>query len=134
MKSQSVPTSRNEFIVYLESSTIEPMDFERAREGTHIAIVANTIFFFDTVVLVPFTLFGTIYVYSKSFFTGWMSTPSRSKFPLFQPQSTPITTLTPIPGGKYGGTLRSIVGGLWGDVKAVLGRRKETAAVIRNAA
>lgn len=72
MKSQSDPTSRNEFIDYLESRTIEHMDFEHAREGTQIAIVANTIFFFDTVVLVLFTLFGTGYVYSKPFFNGWM--------------------------------------------------------------
>jgi hypothetical protein len=32
------------------------------------------------------------------------------------------------------GALRSIVGGLWGDVKAVLGRRRKEAAVIHDAA
>ncbi|CEJ56601.1 hypothetical protein PMG11_02803 [Penicillium brasilianum] len=72
MQSQPVTTWRNEFINYLESRTIEHMDFEHAREGIQIAIVANTIFFFDTVVLVLLTLFGTSYVYSKPFFNGWM--------------------------------------------------------------
>lgn len=32
------------------------------------------------------------------------------------------------------GALRSIVGGLWGDVKAVLGHRKEKVAIDRDAA
>lgn len=32
------------------------------------------------------------------------------------------------------GALRSIVGGLWGDMKAVLGRRKEKVAGIRDTA
>lgn len=133
MQPQQVPTSRNELIDYLESSTIEPMDPKLARKGTRIAIIANIIFFVGAVILVPFTLFGTSYVYSKPFFTGWVvvsfiwiwtsvmicvvypvvSTCVQSTVVVhsalqlpslpFQPRSTSITTLTPIPGGKYGG-------------------------------
>jgi uncharacterized membrane protein len=72
MQSELVPTSGNGFIDYLESRTIEPMDLELAREGTRIAVAANTILFFGAVVLVPFTLFGTSYVYSKAVVTGWV--------------------------------------------------------------
>lgn len=72
LKSQSLPAPRNELVDYLESSTTEPMDPELARKGTRIAVVANATFFFGAVILVPFTLFGTSYVYSKPFFTGWV--------------------------------------------------------------
>lgn len=51
------------------------MDPELARKGTRIAVVANATFFFGAVILVPFTLFGTSYVYSKLFFTGWVVVP-----------------------------------------------------------
>jgi len=63
--------ARNELVDYLESNT-DPMDPVLAKRGERIAWTANAIFFFGAVILVPFTLFGTSYVYSKSFFTGWV--------------------------------------------------------------
>ncbi|KAJ6093438.1 hypothetical protein N7486_008727 [Penicillium sp. IBT 16267x] len=67
----AVPTT-NELVEYLNSNNIEPMDPVLARKGERIAWIANAIFFFGAVVLVPFTLFGTGYIYSKPFFTGWV--------------------------------------------------------------
>lgn len=127
LKSQSLSASRNELVDYLESSTTEPMDPELARKGTRIAVVANAIFFFGAVILVPFTLFGTSYVYSKPFFTGWVVVsfiwiwtsvmicvvypvvseyhrPPYSELCVPCQSQGPINhTLTRIPGGKYGG-------------------------------
>lgn len=65
-------SASNELVAYLESNNIEPMDPILAKKGERIAWIANGIFFFGAVVLVPFTLFGTSYVYSKPFFTGWL--------------------------------------------------------------
>lgn len=62
----------NELVEYLNSNHIEPMDPVLARKSERIAWVANGIFFFGAVILVPFTLFGTSYIYSKTFFTGWV--------------------------------------------------------------
>lgn len=67
----AAPTT-NELVEYLNSNNIEPMDPVLARKGERIAWIANAIFFFGAVVLVPFTLFGTGYIYSKPFFTGWV--------------------------------------------------------------
>ncbi|KAJ5892134.1 solute symporter family transporter [Penicillium subrubescens] len=127
LKSQSLPAFRNELVDYLESSTIEPMDPELARKGTRIAVVANTIFFFGAVILVPFTLFGTSYIYSKPFFTGWVVVSF-----IWIWTSVMICVVYPVVESM--GALRSIMGGLWGDMKAVLGRRKEKVAGIRDAA
>ena len=66
------PTTRNEIVDFLESNNIEPMDAELAKKSERIAVAANVIFFLVAVILVPFTLFGTSYVYSKPFFTGWV--------------------------------------------------------------
>lgn len=68
----STPAARNELADYLEANNMEPMDPVLAKKGERIAWIANGIFFFGAVILVPFTLFGTSYVYSKSFFTGWV--------------------------------------------------------------
>lgn len=65
-------SARNELVDYLESNNTEPMDPVLVKRGERIAWTANGIFFFGAVILVPFTLFGTSYVYSKSFFTGWV--------------------------------------------------------------
>lgn len=51
---------------------MSPMTPSAVRTGTRLALVANLIFILIAVILVPFTLFGTGYVYSKSFFTGWV--------------------------------------------------------------
>lgn len=65
-------TARNALVDYLESNNTEPMDSVQAKKAERLAWTATGIFFFGAVILVPFTLFGTSYVYSKSFFTGWV--------------------------------------------------------------
>ncbi|KAJ9222349.1 hypothetical protein DTO169C6_5284 [Paecilomyces variotii] len=51
---------------------IDPMDPVLVRKAERLAIAANTIFLLVAVILVPFTLFGTRYIFNKSFFTGWV--------------------------------------------------------------
>ncbi|KAJ5167772.1 uncharacterized protein N7482_003366 [Penicillium canariense] len=116
------PALRNDLVDYLESNNIEPVDPELARKGERIAMVASAIFFFGAVILVPFTLFGTSYIYSKPFFTGWVVVS-------FIWVWTSVIICVVYPVVESMGALRSIVGGLWGDVKAVLGVRKEKVAV-----
>ncbi|KAJ5584612.1 uncharacterized protein N7459_004412 [Penicillium hispanicum] len=112
------PTTRNELIDYLESNHIEPMDPILARKGERIAWIANGIFFFGAVILVPFTLFGTCYVYSESFFTGWVVVS-------FIWVWTSVVICVVYPVVESMGALQSILGGLWMDTKAIVGYRKE---------
>lgn len=65
-----VPTG-NEMVDYLETSHIQPLDPILAKKGERIALAANGIYAAIAIILVPFTLFGTDYIYSRSFFTGW---------------------------------------------------------------
>ncbi|RAK98174.1 sodium:solute symporter family protein [Aspergillus ibericus CBS 121593] len=62
----------NEITSPLETDTIEPMDPVQVHQAERIAWTANLIFIAIAVILVPFTLFGTRYVYTKEFFTGWV--------------------------------------------------------------
>lgn len=64
-----VPTG-NELVDYLEMQHIEPMDPELVKKAERLAWGANIVFLAVAIILVPFTLFGTRYIYSKSFFTG----------------------------------------------------------------
>ncbi|KAI9761817.1 MAG: hypothetical protein M4579_000756 [Chaenotheca gracillima] len=65
-----VPTG-NEMVDFLESKQIEPMDPVEVKKAERLAIIFNVVFLCVAMLLVPFSLFGTQYVYSKSFFTGW---------------------------------------------------------------
>ena len=66
-----IPTG-NELVDYLESKHIEPMDSILVKKAERLAWGANIVFLTVAVLLVPFTLFGTEYIYSRSFFTGWV--------------------------------------------------------------
>lgn len=66
-----VPTG-NELVDYLERRNIEPMDPILVKRAERFACGANIVFLTIAIILIPFTLFGTRYVYSKSFFTGWV--------------------------------------------------------------
>jgi len=68
-----IPTG-NEIVDFLEAKHMEPMDPVAVKKAERIAIGANVIFGVVAILLVPFTLFGTGYIYSKAFFTGWVST------------------------------------------------------------
>lgn len=65
-------STRNDLVDYLESDSVEPMDPILAKKATRISLIFNAIFLLGAVILVPFTLFGTGYVSSKTFFTGWV--------------------------------------------------------------
>ncbi|KZT62291.1 Na+/solute symporter [Calocera cornea HHB12733] len=65
-----VPTG-NEMVDYLETSHIQPLDPVLAKKGERLALAANGIYAAIAIILVPFTLFGTQYIYSRSFFRGW---------------------------------------------------------------
>lgn len=71
-KQAKLVSTGNELVDYLESKQIEPMDADLAKKSERLAMVANAVFFFIAVILVPFTLFGTKYIFSKPFFTGWV--------------------------------------------------------------
>lgn len=66
-----VPTG-NEVVDFLEAKQIEPMDPELVRKGERLATIAIAFFFVVAIVLVPFTFFGTQYIFSKAAFTGWI--------------------------------------------------------------
>lgn len=57
-----VPTG-NEIVDMLEAKQMEPMDPILARKGERLAIGANVVFLLLAIILVPFTLFGTGYIY-----------------------------------------------------------------------
>ncbi|KAJ5644553.1 hypothetical protein N7507_010564 [Penicillium longicatenatum] len=108
----------NELVEYLNSNKNEPIDPVLARKGECIAWVANAIFFFGAVVMVPFTLFGTGYIYSKPFFTGWVVVSF-----LWIWISVFICVVYPIV--ESAGALGNISKGVWMDLKALCGYRKE---------
>lgn len=51
---------------------IEPMDPVLVRKAERLAVAANIVFVLVAVILVPFTLFGTRYIFNKPFFNGWV--------------------------------------------------------------
>ncbi|GAD94882.1 predicted protein [Paecilomyces variotii No. 5] len=51
---------------------IDPMDPVLVRKAERLAVAANVVFVLVAVILVPFTLFGTRYVFNKPFFSGWV--------------------------------------------------------------
>jgi Na+/proline symporter len=112
------PATRNELIDYLESHEVEPMDPVLVKRGERIALTANAVFFFGAVILVPFALFGSSYIYSKSFFTGWVVVSF-----IWIWISVLICVVWPVVESL--GALRGISSGLWMDFKSLLGYRKK---------
>ncbi|CZT24017.1 probable solute symporter family transporter [Ramularia collo-cygni] len=96
----------------------QPMDSQEVKKGEKLAWTANIIFISMAVILVPFTLFGTGYVYSKSFFTGWVVVSF-----IWIWLSTMICVVYPVVEST--GALGEISVGLSKDVKALVGVRKE---------
>jgi urea-proton symporter len=114
---ESIVKTGNEIIDFLEASTIEPMDPVAVKKSSRLAIGANLIFFFVAIVLVPFTLFGTRYIYGRSFFTGWIIVSF-----IWVWTSMMICVVYPVVEST--GALKAISKGLWQDVIALFGRRK----------
>ncbi|KAK3074964.1 urea permease [Teratosphaeriaceae sp. CCFEE 6253] len=114
-----VPTG-NEIVDFLEAKTMEPMDPEEVKKATRLAVGANLVFFFIAIILVPFTLFGSRYIYSKSFFTGWVVVS-------FIWVWTSMTICVIYPVVESTGALKEMAKGLWMDLLALLGQRKSKA-------
>ncbi|OQD79583.1 hypothetical protein PENANT_c047G02953 [Penicillium antarcticum] len=112
------PATRNELVDYLESHDVEPMDPVLVKRGERIALTANGVFFFGAVILVPFALFGSSYIYSKSFFTGWVVVSF-----IWIWMSVLICVVWPVV--ESWGALHGISSGLWMDFKSLLGYRKK---------
>ncbi|KND86619.1 Urea active transporter [Tolypocladium ophioglossoides CBS 100239] len=72
---QSFPNSRTaadkEDSNQPDSPFTDPMDPRLVRRATRLAIMANAIFVFVAVLLVPYTLFGSAWIFSKAGFKAW---------------------------------------------------------------
>lgn len=115
-----VPTG-NEIVDYFEAKNMEPMDPVAVKKAERLAIGANLVFFFIAIILVPFTLFGTRYIYSKSFFTGWVVVS-------FIWVWTSMTICVIYPVVESTGALREVSIGLWRDFRALWGGSKPKVA------
>ncbi|KLO94679.1 putative DUR3-Urea permease [Fusarium fujikuroi] len=56
-----------------QAETLSPEMNALLKRGTHKAILATIIFFISMMVLWPLPMFGTSYVFSRGFFTGWVA-------------------------------------------------------------
>ena len=65
-----VPTG-NAIIDFLEASHIAPMDPSEVRKATRLAYGFNILFLLVAVLIVPFTLFGSSWEFSRAGFTGF---------------------------------------------------------------
>lgn len=106
-----IPTG-NDLVDFLSTNNMEPMDPTAVRQGEKLAISANLIFILIAVILVPFTLFGTGYVYSRSFFEGWVVVS-------FIWVWTSMTICVIYPIWESTGALKEVCGGLWRDLRRV---------------
>lgn len=96
---------------------MEPMDPHLVQKSERLAIGANLIFFCIAIILVPFTLFGTKYIYGRSFFTGWVVVS-------FIWVWTSMTICVIYPVVESTGALRDVALGLGRDLRALVGGRK----------
>jgi len=118
-----VPTG-NDVVDFLEAKNIQPMDPILVKRGERIAIIANAIFLVVAMLLVPFTLFGTHYIYSKRFFTGWIVVSFIWVF-----TSMIICVIYPVV--ESAGSLKDISAGIGRDLRSLVGmkgRKKKHAA------
>lgn len=113
-----VSGASNELVDFLESHDIEPMDPVLVKKGERLAWIANGIFFFGAVILVPFSLFGSGYLYSRSFFTGWVVVSF-----IWIWVSVMICVVWPVVESL--GALRGISSGLWMDLRSLFGYAKD---------
>lgn len=120
-QSGAVVLTGNELVDFLENTNIEPMDSEAVRRGTIIAWTANVVFDLFAYILVPFTLFGTGYVFSRSFFTGWVVVSF-----IWVWVSMVICVIYPVVESRS--ALKELSSGVWGDIKSLLGGKKARAA------
>ncbi|KAH2980309.1 hypothetical protein KXW58_002868 [Aspergillus fumigatus] len=117
-KATSAP-AKNDIVEFLQDEHIEPMDPVLVRKAERLAQGASLVFILIAVILVPFTLFGTSYVYSKPFFTGWVVVSL-----IWIWASVIICVVYPVV--ESAGALGDISRGLWMDMKALTGVKKQS--------
>lgn len=66
-----VSSTGNELVNYLNSSYIEPMDPVAVRKATRLVVCFNAVYILIAVLLVPYTLFGSSWIFSRAGFRGW---------------------------------------------------------------
>ncbi|KAK5170562.1 urea permease [Saxophila tyrrhenica] len=121
-----VPTG-NEIVDFLEAKQMEPMDPVAVKKSERLAVGANIVFGAVAIILVPFTLFGTGYIYSRSFFTGWVVMSF-----IWVWTSMCICVIYPVVEST--GALRMVSRGLWKDTMALFGGKKNRAGQASNEA
>lgn len=62
----------NEMVDYLENTNMQPLDPVLVKKGLRLAWAANIVFFSVGICIVPFSLFGSGWVFNKPFFEGWV--------------------------------------------------------------
>ncbi|PLB45007.1 Na+/solute symporter [Aspergillus steynii IBT 23096] len=122
---EMTPPSKSEIPEYLESKQIEPMDPVLVRKAEKIAWTASAGFILIAVILVPFTLFGTRYVYNREFFTGWVVVSF-----IWIWVSVIICVVYPVV--ESAGALREISRGLWMDICSLVGIKKSRLQTDKN--
>lgn len=118
---ESLAPTGNAVVDQLEARQIEPMDPVLVKKGERLATIACWIYFLIALILVPFTLFGTGYVYSRSFFKGWVTVSF-----IWVWCSMVICVIYPVV--ESAGSLSAIAKGFARDSGALFGRRKPKAA------
>ncbi|GFF84779.1 hypothetical protein IFM61392_06528 [Aspergillus lentulus] len=111
--------AKNEIVEFVHDKQIEPMNPILVRKAERLAQGASIAFILIGVILVPFTLFGTSYMYSKPFFTGWVVVS------LIWIWATVIICVV-YPVVESAGALGDISRGLWMDMKALMGVKKKS--------
>jgi len=119
-----VPTG-NELVDYLEMQHMEPMDPVEVKKGERLAVIFNGVFILVAIILVPFTLFGTKYIFNRAFFTGFVVVSF-----IWVWVSMCICVIYPVVEST--GALRQISKGLFNDLAAVVGKRKPKTAELAN--
>ena len=110
----------NDLVDFLENSHIEPMDPVAVRRGTIIAWTANIVFDVFAYILVPFALYGSGYVFGKTFFTGWVVVSF-----MWVWMAMVICVIYPVVESTN--ALGEMMSGLWKDFKSLLGGKKTRA-------
>jgi len=111
-----VPTG-NELVDFLETAHMQPMDPVLVKKGVRLATIANWTFALVALILVPFTLFGTQYIYNRAFFRGWVVVSF-----IWVWVSMCICVIYPVVESRN--SIWNVSVGMWGDIMALLGRRK----------
>jgi hypothetical protein len=67
----AMQSTANGLVEFLETSYNEPMDPAAVRSATRLAVSFNALFVVVVVILVPFSLFGSSWIFSRAGFRGW---------------------------------------------------------------